>query len=362
MLQGKNQITIRQTIILFFISIFSPAIRILPNIGSRLGREAVWVGPIISSLALYMIFTVLGQFFKNNKIGNIGDIFDHSMGKFFGVVTRFIYLFWIFILFLLYVRYYAERLVSSIFKNTDIQFFILVMMIVVFIAIRGRLEVFTRFGEISFFIFTAITIMFLLFLLPTVKIENIYPLTDRHIVPAIKSAYPVLGLWGYITFFMFLGDHIKDKNLITNYRRKYTIFLTFMTVLLLVILVGSLGYRIAIRMSLPFFGANKMISFAESFDRFESVLLSAWVITDFVIISSFAIIIMHTIKGIFKLTCVKHLSFPIALAGYYGSLKLAGSRFEIEVFSRDIALMINIILGFVVPVIVFGIGKLRKKI
>jgi len=52
----------------------------------------------------------------------------------------------------------------------------------------------------------------------------------------------------------------------------------------------------------------------------------------------------------------------VALAGYYGSLMLAGSRFEIEVFSKEIALMINIILGFIIPVVAFGIGKLRKKI
>ncbi|HBN83406.1 MAG TPA: hypothetical protein DDZ89_06130, partial [Clostridiales bacterium] len=160
MLQGKNQITIRQTLIIFFISIFSPAIRILPNIGARLGHEALWLGPLIASLALFMIFDVLGQIFKNDNVGNLGDFFELSMGKLIGVLIRFIYLIWIFILYLIYTRYYAERLVTSIFKDTDIRFFLLVMMIVVFIAIRGRLEVFTRFCEISFLIFTAITAMF----------------------------------------------------------------------------------------------------------------------------------------------------------------------------------------------------------
>ena len=303
-----------------------------------------------------------GTILKSDKMVNLGDVFDLTLGHFFGTIIRFIYLIWLFILYFLYIRYYAERLVTSIFKNTDIRFFILVMILVVFMAIRGRLEVFIRFCEIAFLIFTAITIMFLLLLVPSVKIDNIYPLTDRHILPAIKSMYPVFGLWGYITFFMFLGDHIKDKNLITNYRKKYTIFLTITTVALLIVLIGSIGYKIIMRMSLPFFGANKVISFAESFDRFESVLLSAWVITDFIIISSFAFMIMHATKGIFKMTNVKYLSFPLALAGFYGSLKLAGSRFEIEVFSREVGLLINIILCIIVPVILLGIGKLRKKI
>jgi spore germination protein KB len=362
MLQSKNQITVRQLMIMFCVSIFSPAIRLMPGIGSELGREAAWVSPILSSAVLFTLFLVLERLFKNKKSKDIIEVYDMVLGKFFSYPLRIFYLFWTFILYFLYIRYYAERLLTSIFRTTDIRFFILVMMIVVFMALRGKFETFARFCEISFLLFNLITIIFFILLIPSVRIENIYPLTHNDIVPALKSTYPVLGLWGYVTFFMLLGDNVKDKEQIKNHRRFFTLFLAIITSLMLIFIIGTLGHMTARRMPLPFFSVTKMIVFAESLDRLESILLSIWVVSDFIIITSFAFMIMNSMKDIFKISADKYLSFPVVLAGYFGSLFFTGSRFELEVFSEKIGLLVNIILGFAVPFIVFGIGKLRKKV
>ena len=129
MLQSKNQITVRQLMIMFCVSIFSPAIRLMPGIGSELGREAAWVSPILSSAVLFTLFLVLERLFKNKKSKDIIEVYDMVLGKFFSYPLRIFYLFWTFILYFLYIRYYAERLLTSIFRTTDIRFFILVMMI-----------------------------------------------------------------------------------------------------------------------------------------------------------------------------------------------------------------------------------------
>ena len=161
---------------------------------------------------------------------------------------------------------------------------------------------------------------------------------------------------------MLLGDNVKDKEQIKNHRRFFTLFLAIITSLMLIFIIGTLGHMTARRMPLPFFSATKMIVFAESLDRLESILLSIWVVSDFIIITSFAFMIMNSMKDIFKISADKYLSFPVVLAGYFGSLFFTGSRFELEVFSEKIGLLVNIILGFAVPFIVFGIGKLRKKV
>jgi hypothetical protein len=41
---------------------------------------------------------------------------------------------------------------------------------------------------------------------------------------------------------------------------------------------------------------------------------------------------------------------------------LANNVFEMERLSEDIALPVNIVLGFVIPTIMFVIGKIRKKV
>ena len=87
MLQSKNQITVRQLMIMFCVSIFSPAIRLMPGIGSELGREAAWVSPILSSAVLFTLFLVLERLFKNKKSKDIIEVYDMVLGKFFLILS-----------------------------------------------------------------------------------------------------------------------------------------------------------------------------------------------------------------------------------------------------------------------------------
>ena len=82
--------------------------------------------------------------------------FELTLGKVLAKLLLCLYFLWIFLLFFLYIRYYAERLLSSIFPDTDLRFFVIVMMLLVFMAARGRLSVIARFSELSILIMTAI--------------------------------------------------------------------------------------------------------------------------------------------------------------------------------------------------------------
>ena len=358
----KNKITIRQIFILFILSTFSPAIRLFTQVCSDYGKIAGWTAPIISVIALFIIINVLNAFFKNNNEANLSDIFDIVLGKIAGKTLLVLYLLWTILLYFLYVRYYAERLLSSIFPNTNIRFFIIVMLIMIFISARGKIETFARFSEYSFILFTIIFIAFFVLLMPTMKLSNLLPITYYDAWPALKSSYPVIGIWGYVTFLFFLGDNIKNKNEIKKYSKKAIWYLAIMTTLMMITVVGSLGYLNAERMPLPFFNVTKLISFMESFDRFEAVLLSAWVISDFIVITVFAKVIANIGKKLFNVSEIKYFASPIILLGYAGSLFLATNRYELETFSERVALITNTTMCYIIPIIILIIGKLRKKI
>jgi len=358
----KNKITIRQIFILFILSTFSPAIRLFTQICSDYGKIAGWTAPIISVIALFIIINVLNAFFKNNNEANLSDIFDISLGKIAGKTLLVLYLIWTILLYFLYVRYYAERLLSSIFPNTNIRFFIIIMLIMALFSARGKIETFARFSEFSILLFTFIFIVFFILLAPTVKLSNLLPITYYDAWPALKSSYPVVGIWGYITLLFFLGDNIKNKNEIKKSSKKAIWYLAIMTMLMMITVVGSLGYKNAERMPLPFFNATKLINFMQSFDRFEAVLLSAWVISDFIVITVFAKIIANIGKKLFNVSVIKYFGSPIILLGYAGSLYLATNRYELEIFSENVAILVNIAFCYLIPIIVLIIGKLRKKI
>jgi spore germination protein (amino acid permease) len=357
-----NQISIRQLMILFIVSTFSPSIRLFPAYGSKLGERAGWLAPIISSVAMFIIFAVLYSFFKNNNIANLSDIFDLSLGKAAGKALLVFYLVFILLLYFLYIRYYADRLLGTIFPNADIRAFVIPMLLLVYMSARGKLETLARFSEFSILIFIFIFLLFFILLIPTFKISNVIPITQYDILPAAKATYPILGIWGYVTLMFFLGDDVFNKNELKKYSKQVIYFLVILITLMMLFLVGTLGYETIMRMPIPFFNVTKVISAMETFDRLEAILLSVWLISDFVIISIFAIIIKNIGKKLFAASETKYSAAPVVLLGYVGCMFITTNRNEIYKLSNYILLASNIILCFVIPIIVLVIGKVRKKI
>lgn len=358
----KGKITIYQALILFVLSTLSPAIRLYASLAAKYADQASWVSPIISSVGLIIILKVFVSVFRNKDITSLGDFFNRALGRAAGRFTLLLFLIWVVILYFLYIRYYAERLVMTIFTGTSIKLFILVLMLLVFMATRGKLESFARFCEISFLIFTAVFIVFFLFLAPSVKLGNVWPVTHLDAVPVIKGTYPILGILGYITFIFLLGDRIINKDQLSNYKKKVVLYITLVSTLIVFVVAGSLGPSVTARMPIPFFSAVKVVSIMETLDRLESVLLSIWVISDFIVVSLFALFIISIIKDLFKIAETRYLSTPVALLGYGGSQYLASSRFELAAFSSALGLSVNIVICFIFPVLIYIIGKIRRKI
>ena len=100
----------------------------------------------------------------------------------------------------------------------------------------------------------------------------------------------------------------------------------------------------------------------ESFDRFESVMVSVWVAADFLLITLLIIVITTVIKNLFSLSERKYLATPVAAIGYIGSQYFTVNRFEIETFTSKFFIYVNIILLYIAPILVYIIGKIRKKI
>ena len=98
-------------------------------------------------------------------------------------------------------------------------------------------------------------------------------------------------------------------------------------------------------------------------DRFEAVLLSVWVISDFILIVSFMIIIMNILKKITAVSESKYFASPLVFVGYIGGLFIANNRFELERLSRATqSSVILCTLTYFIPLGVLLIGKVRKKL
>ena len=358
----KDKISIRQAIILLFITTLSPAIRLFPQLTAKAAGKAGWLAPVVAIIPVIILIYIVNSFFKKNKSANLSDVYCNILGKIAGKIVISLTLIWILILLALYVRYYSERLLSSMMPNISNPFLIIVMLCLVFFATRKGLVSIARASEIFLAIFIFIFIISFIFVIPEMKYSNLMNVSYLDAWPIAKASYSVFAIWGYFLYIFFFADKISGKENIKRFSFRGLILLFFIVIMLLIMTIGSLGSTLTSHVALPFFLVIKNISIGTAFNHLESISLAVWIISDFIIISTLTLVITSIIKSLFKLSDTKPMVSPVLLFAGIGAMFLFKNRFELETFSKYILPTANVIFEFVIPILIFGIGKIRKKI
>ncbi|HHY81827.1 MAG TPA: endospore germination permease [Clostridiales bacterium] len=362
MLESRNKISTRQAVILFIAAQASPVIRIMPRHASEIVGRAGWVAPLFSVLPFICLVYVMQLIFKKHINSGLGELYIKVFGKFIGRAVLAFCSIWFMILMGLYLRYFAERFLSSILPNTTPTFFYITMLIAVYYAVRGGIVNFARTVEFLYYLFVIVFISLFLFNLPNVQEINLLPVTRYDIIPMTKTIKSLFGVWCYFSLLFFFGDRLNDKEHISRIGLQTILFITITCIMLLIQTIGVYGHTVIARIPLPYFESIKSISLLETIDRIESLALALWVFIDFTVISLFLYLTVSVIKNLFSLSEVKYFISPVVLFAYIFAFYLGNNRLELEQFTDHIGLQVNIIVCFVMPVILLAVGKIRKII
>jgi len=358
----KGKISVRQSFIILLLAIASPSLRILPIFAAEEGKQASWVAVIVATVPLILLIYMYNSFFAKHEDKALDEIFDIIVGKFVGKIIVFIYIVLFLFLFSLYLRYFCERFLSTILVDTPIEFMILVMLGFIYYIIRHDIEAFARMGELFLYVFFAIFIGVFLIVLPDIKITNLYPVTFYDIPGISKSTLPLFSLSGFVTYLFFLGDKMSYKETIKKYGKKFAYIYAFMGIVLAVTVVGVIGANVAPKFPIPYFTVIKSIEILNTIERIESIFIAIWVVNDCIILGMFGYILLGLLKRFCNINNPRIFVAPVIFFGYVGALYIASSSLELHEFSREFGALINMATAVVIPVVIFFIGKIRKKI
>ena len=362
MIKEKHKISVQQAILLFLTMVYTPTVRVAGTYTATYANQAAWLCPVVSLPLLFLLLFVIQAFYKNNPNKSFMQITSNIVGDFLSKIIFCFYFIYLSILLALYIRYYAERLVTSLYASTTIDIFMICMVIIIFFIARTVIRVIARMNEVIFLLITIIFFTLIILLFPELEIDNVTPISYLDIYPVAKGSIGIIALWVYIFFLFMMGDRIEA---IKEIKRKNVFvgsFLFSTTVIILFFSIGTLGSSVLKRTPLSFYVTVKQISLFNTIQRVESVLISTWILADFIIISMFTFIVLDIIKYLFHLSDVRQMIGIFLIFEYFLCKYLSINSFELQEFSSRIAVPANIIFGLIIPLIIFLIGKIRKKL
>jgi len=341
---------------------YSSLLRVYPVLAAKQAKRAGWLTTVFAILIYICLVYILQALFKNNKEATLSDIIFRAFGRVLGRVLLILYLIWMMITLGIYVRQFAERFLSSLLPDTHMNFFTVTILAAVFYTLQRGIVYISRTGEVLFLIFSAIFAIIFIFTVSNVEVINLFPVTHHDALPLLKSTYSSIGLWGSFTLIFFFGDKINDKEHIKRFGMQGAIYLVVAALMILIQTIGVYGYSVVERLSLPYVFVVKGISILETIERIESVAVVSWIILDFVAIAVIIYIIANIIKSLFSLSDEKPLLSPVTIFAFIFSQYIAHSRFELESLTNLISIPASIVFGYVFPLIILVVGKIRGKI
>jgi len=362
-MDNTPHISMKQTYTLFLLASFAPATRLASSFAAKLGGHAGWVS-IILACAIYcvLIYILHGLFKLFEHHTNLYDIYKACFGKTAGNALSIIYMLWIFMLLGFYVRTFAERFLTSIMPSTPLPFFLITLLLLCYILLRGKFEHFTRLITLCFYVVCACLLFIFVFNLQNIQLQNIYPVTTLNTANILRGTYPFTGMFVYITLLMFIGDEIGDIQHFKKLGLQSAVVLLVVNIMIFLSTVGVFGSSLTQKLSLPFFMSSKIISIFGSIERLESLFVITWFITDIAIIVMLMYILLKLIGKVSNTPHTHILKTPLLLGLYLFSIYFANNVFELASFSEKIALAGNIALCMGVPCVALGVGWGRKRL
>lgn len=362
MLADSKKISIRQTVFIFLLIIFSPAVRLIPSYCAERAEQAAWLAPFPALALFSLLVLVWHAIYKKHENNTLMDIYCDIVGKIPGMILSVLYLAWLILLTALYVRYSSIRLVVSVYPNVSINIFSFSLLAVIAYTLRYGLTTLARLSEIVQPIIGGTFVILVLLMIPNLKPEFLTPITYRDILPVLEGSVSIIGLVAYFSFMFILGDRINNKEAIRKTGLQAVVFFLIVLPALLGITIGSFSSSVVARTQLPFLIAVKEISLFNTIEKIESITVVLWIASDIVLISAFTLCAMNILKWLFKLTDAKPLISIYLLLLFISSSYLVQDLFELQKLSEVLFLPGNIILGFAIPVLMFLIGKIRGKV
>ena len=362
--ESKEKISMFQVMAIYILSLTVPGIRTFFTVVVKKGGNGAWISPFIAIIPSILFVFILNKLLniksKNGDKINLTTIFDTVFGKVIGFILSMIYLVWVIFSASLETRLFAERLISTTFIYTPIKFFILTMLVIVAMAARNKITYFGRFAEIILELFVGIVFFVFISGLQNVEITNLWPPTDFKGI--FVGSFSSINLLSLLTFSLFISDKIIDKEKFKKFGIIGAIVAIVISILGIIITLGTFGKELLPTFSQPFFMAVKVISIFGVLERIESIFTTFWVAMDFIIITYSIIVASQICKFKFKLSKRKLAVNPIILTVYILSAMLTSNFFSLQLIAREVALNINIIFGFVIPVITYIVAKIRKLV
>ena len=358
-----RQITLRQVTFLYLFISVSTILRQVPQALANDAGRSGYMSPVWSLLVTVPLTAIVILFLHVFPGKNMYEIMLQLIGTVLAKLLIVAYLLWLLIATTAKLTSYSLTMEFTLMPNTRSDLFMTVMLLMVFYGLLHGIKTIFRFSELT--LGTVLVVFVILFVCAFSRLRTDYllPVSLVNIDRTVMAAKSVAAVGGNIIIALFFAD--KYGNRVTKNQRNRLWFglfvFTLLTFLITLFTFGISGTSLTKSLPFPFYITVKSISFFNVFERFEVIVTLICILSDFVAISIFAVLLFRCFEWLFHLEQSEYLGIPLAIILFYLTYYLSSTQFEFNYLYRVLIENLNMIFQYVIPVLLFFVYVVRHK-
>lgn len=346
---NRDQISTRQLMVLLFLGQLSPGIQLL---GGRMAKQAGAAGwlALLGALPLLLILGwAVGRLTRGIPLGQgLADGFRLGLGKWGGRIAALLYIVWGFLLLMVQLRLYGERMTAITAGDTGMWFFLLVLAAVLAWMGSGKLSAFARAGEIFYLAMLPLLIVVLIAGALQMDGLNLMPVQALELAGVPAAALEGAALLSPALYGGFLLPAVRRDGGAAATRRRWTAALCLVLAAVELVVLGGMGPALAARSEAPLFLLTRDLSIGGAVQRLEGLTMALWVLSDLVLLG----VMLFSLRRLVGWLCGAEWRFlPALLLGFalVGGKLCFSDGHMLQNFSTLVLPVGNLILCFGLP-------------
>ena len=238
-----------------------------------------------------------------------------------------------------------------------------VLIVLVFYALVRGIKTIFRFSELT--LATVLIFFTVLFISALSRIQTDYllPVSTFNLRNTIYASKHVIAVGGNIIIALFFADKFGIAIKKEQIRKLWFGILTF-TILTFVITLftfGITGTSLTTNLPFSFYITVKSISFFNIFERFEVIVTLICVLSDFIAICVFAILLLRCFQWLFHLKECQFLYVPLAIIVFYLTYYISSTQFEFNYLYKFVIVNLNLLFQYAIPLLLAFFCLIKRK-
>lgn len=359
----NKQLTMRQVVYMYLFISLSPVLRQIPTALAKEAGRSGYLIPFCSMIAILPLTAVVLLLIRSFPGLNLYEIMVHLAGKVFAKSISVLYILWIILYLSAKINIYSLTLQFTLMPKTRSDFFMQIMLILVYYALlRGSKTIF-RFSEFSLGPILLLIIVLFVCAVGRLRTDYLLPVSTNILPSSIKASKNVIAVGGNIIIALFFADKLGIS--LTNKQvRKFwsgSIIFIALAFVITIFTFGISGASLTAKLPFPFYITVKSISFFNIFERFEVIVTLICILSDFISICIMFLILMKLFQWLFELSENSFIFLPLAIIIYYLSYYVSSTQFEFDYLYRHIIVNTNIIFQYLIPLFLGLICLIKRK-